>query len=182
MPRKRLLEELAAKAKEAEASLLRATVDFPALPAEQSTAPLASGTFKRKLEPEPVAPSQDQLLSILDDNVLKAEKDIKRALAAWGSAEKEGDEEERRAGRLLAQVEAHDGGPGWNRLLTAVKRQRIAWDACSDAVTIAELHLKDTQLILKDAELARLSQEVEMGLAREESLLGQLDVLLEKKK
>ena len=49
-------------------------------------------------------------------------------------------------------------------------------------MTIAELHLKDTQLILKDAELARLSQEVEMGLAREESLLGQLDVLLEKKK
>ena len=175
-------QELAAKAKEAEASLLRATVDFPALPAEQSTTPSSSGSRKRKLEPEPVAPSQDQLLSILDDKVLKAEKDIKRALAAWGSAEKEGDEEERRAGRLLAQVEAHDGGPGWNGLLTAVKRQRVAWDACSDALTIAELRLRDTQLPLKDAELAAMFQVVEMGLAREEALLEQLDVQLEKNK
>ena len=117
-------QELAAEAKAAEASLLRDTVEFPALPAEQSTAPSSSGSRKRKLEPEPVAPSQDQLLAILDDEVLKEEKEHKRALAAIESAEKEEDEKERRVGRLLAQVEAHDGGPGWNRanrLLTAVK-------------------------------------------------------------
>ena len=75
---------------------------------------------------------------------------------------------------------AHDGGPGWNRLLTAVQRQRIAWDACSGAVTIAEIHLKDTQLILKDAQLAAMFQVAKKGLAREEALLEQLDVLLEK--
>ena len=74
----------------------------------------------------------------------------------------------------------YDGGPGWNWLLTAVKRKRIAYDACSGAVTIAELHLKDTQLILKDAELAFMFQQAEMGRAREEALLEQLDVLLEK--
>ena len=89
-------------------------------------------------------------------------------------------EEERRAGRLLAQLEAHDGGPDWNRLLTTVKRQRNAWDACSDAVTITEQRLKDTQLLHKDAELATMSQVVEICLAREEALLDQLDVLLEK--
>lgn len=60
-------QELAAEAKEAEASLLRETVDFPALAVEQSLEPLASGSRKRKREPEP---SQDQQLSILDDKVL----------------------------------------------------------------------------------------------------------------
>ena len=83
--------------------------------AEQSTAPLASSSRKRELEPETTArlagPAAVQL-SILDDKVLKAEKDIKRALAALDSAEKEEDEEERRPSRLLAQVEGHDGGPG----------------------------------------------------------------------
>ena len=136
-------QELAAEAKAAEASLLRDTVEFPALPAEQSTAPSSSGSRKRKLEPEPVAPSQDQLLAILDDDVLKEEKEHKRALAAIESAEKEEDEKERRVGRLLAQVEAHDGGSGWDGLLAAVQRQRNAWDACSDNVELAKMHLKE---------------------------------------
>ena len=70
-------------------------------------------------------------------------------------------------------------GPGWNRLLTAVKRQR---NACSDAVEIAKMHLKDTQLDLKDAELAVMGQVVEMGLAREEALLEQLHCALERNK
>ena len=123
-----------------------------------------------------------QLLAILDDEVLKEEKETKRALAALESAEKEEDEEERRVGSLRVQVEAHDGGSGWNRLLATVKRHRDAWDACSDAVEIAKMHLKDTQLDLKDAELAVMGQIVEMGLAREEALKEQLDVQLERNK
>ena len=61
-------------------------------------------------------------------------------------------------------------GPGWNRLLTTVKRQRNAWDACSGNVELAKLHLKECQLDLKDAELAVMGQVIEMGLAREEAL------------
>ena len=86
------------------------------------------------------------------------------------SAEKEEDEEERRVGSLRAQVEAHDGGSGWNRLLATVKRHRDAWDACSDAVEIAKMHLKDTQLDLVLAQLAVMDKIVEMSLAREEAL------------
>ena len=66
-------QELSAEAKEAEASLLRQTVQFPALAVEPRGAPKkpfwpgASGFRKRKREP-----LQDQQLSILDDTVLRA--------------------------------------------------------------------------------------------------------------
>ena len=88
-------QKLAAEAKEAEASLLRATVQFPALRAEQSTQPLASGSRKRKVEPDAQALSQDQELSLLDEKVLKAEKEVKRARAAVASAENEVDDSRR---------------------------------------------------------------------------------------
>ena len=175
-------QELAAEAKAAEASLLRAVVELP-LPAERAApAPAASGARKRKLEPEPVALSQDQLLAILDDEVLKEEKECKRALASLESAEKEEDEKERRVFRLLAQVEAHDCGPGWDGLLATLKRQKNAWDACSQNVKLATMHLKECQLDLKDAELAVMDKVVEMGLAREEALLEQLHCALERNK
>ena len=125
---------------------------------------------------------QDQLLAILDDEVLKEEKETKRALAAVESAEKEEDEKERRVNRLMAQVDAHDCGPGWDGLLAAVQRQKNAWDACSDNVELAKMHLKECQLDLKDAELAVMGQVVEMGLAREEALLEQLHRALERNK
>ena len=41
------------------------------------------------------------------------------------------------------------------------------------------MHLKDTQLILKDAQLAAMFQVAKMGLAREEALL-ELDVQFER--
>ena len=114
--------------------------------------------------------------------MLKEEKETNRALAAVESAEKEEDEKERRVNRLLAQVEALDGGSGCDGLLADVKRQLNAWDACSDAVEIAKMHLKDTQLDLKDAELAVMGQIVEMGLAREEALLEQLHCAVQRNK
>ena len=89
---------------------------------------------------------------------------------------------------LLAQVEGHDGGPGAGLKPAAHRRrapeahQKHAWNACLGAVTIAEMHLKDTQLILKNAQLAAMFQVAKMGLAREEALLEQLDVQLERKK
>ena len=49
-------------------------------------------------------------------------------------------------------------------------------------MTIAEIHLKDTQLILKDAQLAAMFQVAKMGLAHEEALLEQLEVQFERKK
>jgi len=35
---------------------------------------------------------------------------------------------------------------------------------CSDVVTIAAMYLKDAQLLLKDAQMAVMIQEAEMGL------------------
>ena len=158
-------QELAAEAKEAEASLLRATVQFPALRAEQSTQPLASGSRKRKVEPDAQALSQDEELSLLNEKVLKAEKEVKRARAAVASAENEVDEQARKAMRLATQLDNHDiRGPGWNPLYAAAKRQHKLWDKCSSVVTAAEAVVQERLLLLKDAQMDSMLMEVEMGL------------------
>ena len=64
-------------------------------------------------------------------------------------------------------------------LLAAVKRQLNAWDACSENVELAKMHLKDTQLDLVLAQLAVMDKIVEMGLAREEALKEELHAYMQ---
>ena len=102
---------------------------------------------------------------LLDEKVLKAEKEVKRARAAVASAENEVDEQARKAMRLATQLDNHDiRGPGWNPLYAAAKRQHKLWDKCSSVVTAAEAVVQERLLLLKDAQMDSMLMEVEMGL------------------
>ena len=171
-------QELAAEAKAAEASLLRAVLELP-LPAERAApAPAASGARKRKR----VALSQDQLLAIiLDRHVLLAERKVKRGLASLESAEKQETEAHKKAEYWLGRVENHEGTE--KKAILIEKKVRVAkeiWNATTNLVNTAEADLFEAKMEMKDAQMKVMFQEMEMGMAREEALIQQIDALVQK--
>ena len=128
-----------------------------------------------------MALAQDQLLAVLDQHVLLAERKVKKGLASLESAEKEETEAHKKAEYWLGRVENHEGTEKKaDFLLKKANAAKEIWTATTNLVTAAEADLFEAEMEMKDAQMKVMFQEMEMGMAREEALIQQIDALVQK--
>ena len=164
-------KKVAEQAKAAEAELLQATVDLPMPNTGLNEQAQASGARKAAAAPEHDA------LAAAEAEVLVAEKEVKRAMAALATAEKQENEARKRALRWVAKLEAESDKSHkdpWNNEFTqaekGARRAKARWDERELETASKEKFLLETKLDLKDAEKEVLLVELERSLEREEIL------------
>ena len=109
----------------------------------------ASGRRKGRCKPDPTELSEEEQLAHLDDLVLRAQKQEKRAQATLERAEKYEDAVATKAGALIDNLEAKQGKDDSKKEERRLKQTKAAfkmWTAATEWVHAAETDLLEAKL------------------------------------